>query len=214
MRDLNYYIENILFQPIKNIWRRLSSVVKLSWLFLIIFATLPSNAHELTSHYIIAFDQSVPLYRNEYLSRNVIQTLDKILAENDFKQGKDYISIVGYSLEHTPSMERFVRPYKDSKNNDILWKQYEHSLSNNLANWPNGQPMLNLDSGSPSSMQSLAKPYAIMETKGKGDSIALVDRTILILVTDEVVNGRQGQRYRGQCHQVQETDQHACIRCR
>lgn len=201
MRDLSYYIEKCLFQVVKPVWERLGGIKRLLWFFLFMVSVGFTNAQELTTHYIVAFDQSVPLYRNEYLSGNIIKTLDKILDENEFRRGKDYISIVGYSLEHTPSMERFVRPYKDIKNNDILWKRYKYPLTNNMEDWPSGQPVLNLESGSPSSIQSIAKPYAIMETKGRGESGALVDRTVLLMVTDEVINGAD-DNYRQEWNRV------------
>ncbi len=156
---------------------------------LALFFISPIDARNLSTHYIVAFDQAIPLYRNEYLNPKILRTIDSVLERNDFKYGEDYISVVGYALENNPSMERFVRPYKDVKGNDILWKKYKYALSGNLNNWPNGQPILNLAEGSPSSMQSLAKPYIIMETKEKDDSMKIADRTMLLLVTDEKVNG-------------------------
>lgn len=159
-------------------------------LFIFFFTLLiPTYAEELKTHYIIAFDQAIPLYREQYLSPSLIETIDKVLEENKWNPGEDYISVVGYALENNPSMDRFVRPYKDVKGNDILWKKYKYGLSGNMNNWPYGQPLLNLNDGPQSSMQSLAKPYIIIEANQKDDSTKVVGKTILLLVTDEKVNG-------------------------
>ncbi len=166
-----------------------SSFLRIFYTFLFSCLTVIAYGQTLAGHYIIAFDLSTPRYSDSYLSPSILGKLDAVLKENRYKKGEDYISVLGYSLEHEPSIERFVRPYRDISGNGILWKNYKNPLSINMKNWPMGQPGLNNEKGPASSMQSLAKPYSIMATKTSGDSARRVDRTILLLVTDEVVNG-------------------------
>ena len=184
------YLNNISkFRPKKQLFSR-SCIGMVCTYICMLFLSMPIYAEKnLTTHYIIAFDQAVPLYRHIYLSPMMINTLDRVLDDNGYKKGIDYVSMVAYALENNPSMDRFVRPYKDVKGNEILWKRYKYGLAGNLEKWPSGQPLLNIESGSPSSMQSIAKPYIVMETKEKGDSSRVVDKTILLMVTDDVVNG-------------------------
>lgn len=145
----------------------------------------------LSNHYIIAFDQSVGKYHADYLSPKTLSALTSVLKDADFTLDKDYLSMVGYTMEMgAPSMDRFVRPYVNSDGNDIKWLQISDvNLASLFKNWPQGQPLLNLNGSPFGSMQSLAKPYIVMETQSKEDSTLYVDRTIMLLVTDEVVNG-------------------------
>lgn len=89
-----------------------------------------------------------------------------------------------------PSMQRFVRPYISSSGDTITWASLPNGdLSSLFHSWPQGQPLLN-PYGSPyGSMQSMAKPYIVMETKNSSKGGKLADKTILLLVSDEVVNG-------------------------
>lgn len=149
----------------------------------IAFASTPN-------HYIIAFDQSIGKYRPDYLSKDILKTLDEILNSNGFDRDSDYVSMVAYTMEMgSPSMERFVRPYA-SGDSPVLWKRTAgRSFSDLFPNWPTGQPLLDQYSSPFGSMQSLAKPYIVMETKEKQDSLAVAGKTYLLLVSDEVVNG-------------------------
>lgn len=142
------------------------------------------------NHFIIAFDQSIGKYRTEYLSKNILKTLDEMLRDNGFNDNVDYVSIVAYTMEMgNPSMERFVRPYKSGES-VVLWKKLgDKSLADLFSNWPSGQPLLDQYSAPFGSMQSLAKPYIVMATKEKQDSLAVASKTYLLLVSDEVVNG-------------------------
>lgn len=142
------------------------------------------------NHFIIAFDQSIGKYRTEYLSKNILTTLDKTLKENGYNDTIDYVSMVAYTMEMgSPSMERFVRPYV-SGGSAVLWKKIgDKSLTDLFSNWPSGQPLLDQYSAPFGSMQSLAKPYIVMETKEKQDNLAYAGKTYLLLVSDEVVNG-------------------------
>lgn len=142
------------------------------------------------NHFIIAFDQSIGKYRAEYLSKNILKALDKTLEENGFNDNIDYVSMVAYTMEMgSPSMERFVRPYVSGESS-VLWKKIgDKSLTDLFSNWPSGQPLLDQYSAPFGSMQSLAKPYIVMETKEKQDNLAFAGKTYLLLVSDEVVNG-------------------------
>lgn len=165
-------------------------------ILLILLPTVPafriwaSNTNAST-HYIIAFDQSVGKYHSDYLSPKTLNTLNFILKDADYDLNNDYISIVGYTMEMgDPSMQRFVRPYITTSGDTITWMSLPNEgLSSLFRNWPQGQPLLN-PYGSPyGSMQSLAKPYIVMETNSPSSVNKLVDKTIILLVSDEVVNG-------------------------
>lgn len=155
----------------------------------LIFAGFAAIANS-PNHFIIAFDQSIGKYRAEYLSKNILTVLDKTLKENGFNETIDYISMVAYTMEMgNPSMERFVRPYV-SEESTMIWKKIgDKSLTDLFSNWPSGQPLLDQYSAPFGSMQSLAKPYIVMETKEKQDTLAFAGKTYLLLVSDEVVNG-------------------------
>lgn len=152
-------------------------------------ATLLSSAN-IPNHYIIAFDQSIGKYRPDYLSKSILTTLDKVLADNGFDTDSDYVSMVAYTMEMgNPSIDRFVRPYT-SGGSPVVWRRLgDQSLSSLFPNWPSGQPLLNQASAPYGSMQSLAKPYIVMETKARPDSQVIAGHTYMLMVTDEVVNG-------------------------
>lgn len=159
--------------------------------FIITLQTIKIEASETATHYIIAFDQSVGKYHSDYLSPKTLSILTSILKNADYDLNHDYISIVGYSIEMgEPSMQRFVRPYTSSEGDTITWMSLSNlEISTLFRNWPEGQPLLN-PYGSPyGSMQSLAKPYIVMETNSASSANKLADRTIMLLVSDEVVNG-------------------------
>lgn len=142
------------------------------------------------THYIIAFDRHVGNYHKDFLSPKMLTTLTKILKKADFSAEKDYISIVEYSMEmDNPSMDKFVRPYVSSKGDTITWlKLADENLSALFRKWSESQPLINTKSKY-SSLQSLAKPFIMMEVQTEVNSAKYADRTIMLLVTDEVVNG-------------------------
>lgn len=158
-------------------------------IFFLLFS-LASFAAELPNHYIIAFDRSVEGRRIYYESSNILKIIDKTLSENKFNYNQDYISIVGYTMEYgNPSIDRYVRAYSNS-GTPIIW----HKLKGNnifelFPNWPIGEPTLDYYNSPYGSMQSLAKPYSVMETGNNEKSKMLADRTFLYTITDEVVNG-------------------------
>ena len=161
-------------------------------LALAIISPIKITAAKASTHYIIAFDQSVGKYHTDYLSSSkTLGTLGLALKEAGYNEDTDHVSIVGYSMEMgQPSIQRFVRPYISSSGDTIIWASLPNGdLSSLFRNWPQGQPLLN-PYGSPyGSMQSMAKPYIVMETKDSSNGDKFADKTILLLVSDEVVNG-------------------------
>ena len=160
----------------------------LSFFFLLL--SLTSFAAELPNHYIIAFDRSVEGRRVYYESSEILKIIDRTLSENKFNYNQDYISILGYTMEYgNPSIERYVRAYSNN-GTPIIW----HKLKGNnifelFPNWPTGQPTLDYYNSPYGSMQSLAKPYSVIETRNQKSSETLANRTFLYVITDEVVNG-------------------------
>ncbi len=159
-------------------------------------ALSPAMASEtLSTHYIFAFDRSLPIsYSDAYRSLALLNKLDKLLKENGYDHSTDYISMVAYTMEAAdPSIERYVLPYKFADGSLVIWAKMKGTspLRSNFPNWPVGEPKYNLALVSTfSSLQSIAKPFALIETGGKHKSKeCAVDRTLLIFITDRVVNG-------------------------
>lgn len=132
----------------------------------------------------------VPHYVADYSSPAVIAKLDRLLKSNGYDSSKDYISILGYALSYTyPSIDSFVKPYKDRNGKAILWRQGDGLTLRRLigSNWPEGnQPVV--PGGKSGSFQSLCKPYSVIATSPEGIH-PIVERTLLLVVTDEKVNG-------------------------
>lgn len=149
------------------------------------------RADVLSKHYIIAFDQSVGNYKPIYASTSTLNALNRVLVENGFDRETDHISIVGYSMPlGNPSAEDFVKPYTDKKGLPIIWNSItENSLTDYFPNWPQGQPTLDPQKSPYGSMQSLAKPYIVMETHNHDGDTVNADKTIMLIVSDEVING-------------------------
>lgn len=139
-----------------------------------------------TGHVIIAFDRAIPSY--EYTYRDV-RTLSKIddFIQQELRYDNLYISVVGYSMNgDSPDIDDFVVLYTDRKSNFILWQNY-NSLRETFPSWPIGEPN-KMNYYRPGSMQSLAKPFCVMETAVK-DVNSAADATFVIFVTDEKVQG-------------------------
>ncbi|MCD8290990.1 MAG: hypothetical protein LUC91_05760, partial [Prevotella sp.] len=170
---------------------------------LMVNVTIHANAQNQCNHIIIAFDRATPRYRAYYNSPKILNTIDSILIKHDWIRDNNYLSIVGYAMESYPSIERFVRPYQDSHNKDVIWVPLKGLKVRELFNnWPNGEPQL---IGSDAySMQSHAKPYCVMETKNRPDAIPCADRTILMLVSDDIINGTEDD-FKSEWNQVQST---------
>lgn len=187
---LTYY--NYMFQRLTAyLVRSVKSYFPVFLLGAFICAPFTMKAVDLSKHYIIAFDQFVGNYKPIYASVSTITALDKMLVENGFNKETDRISIVGYSMPlGNPSVENFVQPYIGKNGLPIIWSSIEgDSLSDYFANWPQGQPSLDPHGAPYGSMQSLAKPYIVMETHNHLDSTLNADKTIMLIVSDEVING-------------------------
>lgn len=165
--------------------------IKLVMLLLVLSNLFAVHASAISTHYIIAFDQSVGKYHSDYLSPKTLVSLTTILKGADFNPENDYLSMVGYTMEMgEPSLDRFVRPYMNFEGDTIKWLTlHDVDLSTMFKDWPQGQPLLNPHGSPYGSMQSLSKPYIVMETHTTTASSKYADRTIMLLVTDEVVNG-------------------------
>lgn len=160
----------------------------LSYVFLLF--SFPLFATDLPNHYIIAFDRSVGGRSTYYESSEILKIIDSTLFENQFNYNQDYVSIVGYTMEYgKPSIDRYVRAFSCNGTPVIWFKLDGKNISDLFPDWPDGQPSLDYDSSPYGSMQSLAKPYSVIETQGKKKSDAFANRTFLYVITDEVVNG-------------------------
>lgn len=144
-----------------------------------------------TTHYIVAFDQATGRYDPLYHSPYTLQRIAKALEDAHYDRSADYLSVVGYTMEMgQPSIQRFVRPYTSHSGQPILWKKgVDPDLRRSFPKWPIGQPVFNPQGAPYGSMQSLAKPYAVIKTANGRDSLSHADRTILLMVSDDVVNG-------------------------
>lgn len=151
---------------------------------------------KLNSHYIIAFDLSLwDKYDSDYNSKKVLSRIESLLEQSGFDGKEDYLSIVGYTMYlDPPSQEDFVMPFTWANDGPALWRKTNgESLEDVFPYWPIGQPELKPDTWKYASMQSLAKPYAVMETANRfsetGVEHTVSDRVFVLLVTDNVVNG-------------------------
>lgn len=156
-----------------------------------LFSSLSFTFAYVPNHYIIAFDQCIGKYHDDFLSKTTLNIIERTLVDNGFDKNRDYLSMVAYSLEMgNPSIKKFSRPFCSGEN-AIVWKILgeKKSLVEMFPNWPVGQPLLNPFFAPYCSMQSLAKPFAVMATSNKKDSLMLAGRTFLLLISDEKVNG-------------------------
>lgn len=186
MNDHVYRIRQIYigFHNTKELRRKFLRVLVL--LFIMYSSVVTLKADNLSKHYIFAFDLTIhQKYDRDFTSLRVINILDSLLNHNGFDKSKDYVSVVFYTLDlSNPDMNNFVKPCK-LDGMPLLRKQIgEKRLSKLLSDWPYYQPK----HGAYASMQSLCKPYAVMETK-TSDTTAYVDKTILLIISDQKVNG-------------------------
>ena len=150
----------------------------------------------LRSHFIIAVDvaygNTAPLH---FIQSPVVRDYLFNLLEVNGYDGKDYLTFVSYALNlSNPNFDTFVSLATDLNDKPILWRKYENALlaKNKFgANWGNitvshHQKFIQ---GAPiASMQSLAKEY-ILKTTSLQNQDVICDETILLMITDEIVNG-------------------------
>ena len=145
-----------------------------------------------TGHVIVAFDRAIPHFESTYHDKEILSCIDSFISEEVQDKYNVFdldLSVVGYTLNgNDPDIEDFVLPYLDSENRPVIWKQYSSPLSDIFHSWPKGEPRQMNNYSRPASMQSLAKPYCVMETAVEKESHA-VDATFLLLITDEKVQG-------------------------
>lgn len=144
-------------------------------------------AYANAGHVIVAFDRAIPHYQSTYRHVSTLDCIDEFIG-SAVHFDKLYLSVVGYAMNGIqPDIENFVVPYSDMNGNPILWRQYT-PLRTLFPNWPKGEPKRMHRYIMPGSMQSLAKPYCVMETATQ-NARAEADATFIIFVTDEKVQG-------------------------
>lgn len=187
----NILIGYTQFNTSVDVWNMNRTFILTIVLMCIGFGVSASVVDSLPTHYIVAFDQSVGKYSSDYQTPSVLSKLDRVLVDNGFDSKRDFVSIVGYTMElGRPSLSRYVRPYTDVEGDKIIWRNIgDGSLRKMFPKWPAGQPSLNPGAAPFASLQSLAKPYIVMATAERKDTTTSVDRTVLLLVSDEIVNG-------------------------
>ena len=140
-----------------------------------------------TGHVIVAFDRAIPNYEYTYRDVRTLSMIDNYIRQ-ELRFDNLYISVVGYSMNGGyPDIDDFVVLYTDRESNSVLWQNY-NSLREIFPYWPQGEPNKMSNYYMPGSMQSLAKPYCVMETAVK-DVNNVADATFVIFVTDEKVQG-------------------------
>lgn len=140
-----------------------------------------------TGHVIVAFDRAIPNYEYTYRDVRTLSMIDNYIRQ-ELRFDNLYISVVGYSMNGGyPDIDDFVLLYTDRESNSVLWQNY-NSLRVIFPYWPQGEPNKMSNYYRPGSMQSLAKPYCVMETAVK-DVNNVADATFVIFVTDEKVQG-------------------------
>lgn len=140
-----------------------------------------------TGHVIIAFDRAIPNYESTYRDVKTLSMIDKFI-QDEIRFDNLYVSVVGYAMNGGyPDIDDFVVPYTDRESNSVLWRNY-NLLREIFPYWPMGEPNKMSNYFRPGSMQSLAKPYCVMETAVK-DVNCVADATFVIFVTDEKVQG-------------------------
>ena len=144
-------------------------------------------AEATTGHVIVAFDRAIPNYEYTYRDARTLSMIDNFIRQ-ELRFDNLYISVVGYSMNGgNPDIDDFVNLYTDKESHSVLWQNY-NSLREMFPYWPMGEPTKMNNYYRPGSMQSLAKPYCVMETAVK-DANSVADATFVIFVTDEKVQG-------------------------
>lgn len=150
--------------------------------------TFTTDARELSRHYIVAFDDALPAaYADAYRQPSTLAKVWAAISRQGFDPHTDAISVVGYSIQTSqPLMADFVRPYTDPQGQPVVMRSLNISgLEHLFPGWPEGRPDYRGQTGS---MQSIAKEYIISEMAPHAGDKAF-DRTYLVMVTDEAING-------------------------
>lgn len=156
--------------------------------FIIIAGFTTIATHADTGHVIVAFDNKVDKnYQSAYKKPQILSMIDNII-QKDLLHDEMYISAVGYTMDGAnPDIDKFVLPYRTKDNKPLIWERYG-SLRKVFPEWPKGEPRDVYTYTQPGSMQSLAKPYCVMETAVNDDGPA-ADATYVLFVTDEKNQG-------------------------
>lgn len=160
---------------------------KIVYIFVLIVCSTSMVAEANIGHVIVAFDRAIPNYQSKYSDASTLYSIDKFI-KHELKFDSLYLSVVGYALNGKyPSIDRFVIPYTDISGNPILWRNYDPMVKQ-FPRWPVGEPAETKKYVYPGSMQSLAKPYCVMET-AVWEENQQAEATYVLFVTDEKVQG-------------------------
>lgn len=159
---------------------------KIAYTFIVVLCSISMVAEANNGHVIVAFDRFTG-FNSKYAEKSTLYSIDSLI-KRDLDFDKLYLSVVGYAMNSSnPDIDKFVIPYTDSAGNPILWYNYE-SLVKLFPQWPEGQPTGLQYYENPGSMQSLSKPYCVMETAvWKNNQQA--EATYVLFVTDDKVQG-------------------------
>ena len=183
--------------PTFVVWQRLAV------LLILLIPTYSQNAFGVSTHYILSFDRAVPLYKDSYMSNGVLNKLSTALKKDGAQPDKDFLSVVGYSFDmNHPSVQKYVEAYKMDNGGYLKWSRVPNfDLSCILKQGNKGLPHL---SGSIASAQLFSRQFSVMETMVDAtDSAKSSDRTILLVITDELTNGSKD--YRKEWKDISET---------
>lgn len=160
---------------------------KIVYTIVVLIYCISIKAEAGVGHVIVAFDRAIPNYQSKYSDVSTLCSIDNFIKQ-ELQFDKLYLSVVGYALNGKyPDIGRFVMPYTDSVGKPVLWCNYE-SLVKQFPHWPLGEPTGTRNYVNPASMQSLAKPYCVMETAVREKS-QWAEATYVLFVTDEKVQG-------------------------
>lgn len=187
--------------PSSAVWTKLLLVLTL------MIPVCAQDAFGLSTHYILSFDRAVPIYKDCYLSNSVLSKLSAALVNDGANPEKDFLSVVGYSfdMDH-PSIQKYVVPYTMDDGSHLIWNKVNtFDLPRILKSGEKGLPHL---SGKIASAQLFSKQFSVMQTMvDSADSTRFADRTILLVITDELTNGSKD--YRKEWKDISETGNYA-----
>ena len=146
----------------------------------------------LTKHVIIAFDDFIfNQFNNALLDGYFVRlNVSKALRNLNLSEG-DYYSLVNFSISaYKHDINELVRPIKDSNGKEIVWRPFKSAddvfAQNTWGNMIVAQGRDYVGSGA-FSLLTGAKAYSLTSVPSNGRS--LVNRTYLLMVTDDNYNG-------------------------